>query len=290
MPIYKCTGGCNAKTNCVSITDIVVNPYVCIWDHRLKPTWEEDMAINFYEGIIENKQHPCGECEFARNSSEDFKRVFHCQYTSLFIKKIDGEEIPIWCPKGKKLEQDKEFMDELRVELEKKKKELEEERIERIIKEQKYGPIPNTEKRLMTEEERNAIEEALTKAATIDKDGNVLKYDEGKPDWSVMPWDALEEVVKVFEYGTEKYKKPFTYKKGIPVSQLFQSLMRHAIAWFFRREDIDPETDCNHLGHCVANALMILSYYKDKPEMDDRPNFTQFASGKTLHSPEVKGE
>jgi len=56
------------------------------------------MVITAYEGIILNKQHPCGKCEFAINSSEDFKRIFYCQYIS-FIKKINDETTSSWCPK-----------------------------------------------------------------------------------------------------------------------------------------------------------------------------------------------
>ena len=31
--------------------------------------------------------------------------------------------------------------------------------------------------------------------AKYEKDGKVLKYDEGKPRWHILPWDALEMVI-----------------------------------------------------------------------------------------------
>jgi hypothetical protein len=105
----------------------------------------------------------------------------------------------------------------------------------------------------------------------IDKEGNVLKFDELKPKWHVMPFDALEEVVKVFEYGTKKYKEPFTYASGeIPFSHLFSATMRHLITWYFYKEDIDSDSKVHHLACAAANCLMLLSYYKN-PKIDDRP-------------------
>lgn len=130
------------------------------------------------------------------------------------------------------------------------------------------------------EAEAKALEEELCEAIEqgnetnvdfTDAYGNVLKYNEGKPDWSTIPWSAMEDVVRVFEYGRNKYKDSFTYIAGIPVSSLFASAIRHLITWYYNRENLDPETGCNHLAHAVANALMILSYYKNKPEFDDRP-------------------
>jgi hypothetical protein len=34
-----------------------------------------------------------------------------------------------------------------------------------------------------------------------------VKYDQGKRDWTLLPWDGLEWVVKVLEYGAAKYTK-----------------------------------------------------------------------------------
>jgi len=100
--------------------------------------------------------------------------------------------------------------------------------------------------------------------------GEVLKYAEGKPSYSVLPYDALEQVIKVFEYGAGKYGRPFTYRAGIPFSRLFESAMRHLVYWYYWHEDYDPETNCYHLAHAAANCLMLLTYL-DKAKMDDRP-------------------
>ena len=100
------------------------------------------------------------------------------------------------------------------------------------------------------------------------------KYDEGKPAWHVLPYKALEEVVRVFEYGAKKYGKPLTYRKGIPYSKLFDATLRHLISWFWYRESTDKESGCHHLAHVCANALMLLTIIQSHDtnnQFDDRP-------------------
>jgi len=131
------------------------------------------------------------------------------------------------------------------------------------VTEQKYGPVPGKPLDLNYDD--------IMKHFT-NKKGEVLKYHENKSEWSCVPFTALEKVAEVFSYGKKKYGASFTFTAGIPVSRLFDSLMRHAISFYFKREDIDPESGCHHLAMVVSNALMILSYIEDKSEFDDRPN------------------
>lgn len=80
----------------------------------------------------------------------------------------------------------------------------------------------------------------------------------GKPNWAVFPFAEAEAVVKVFEYGSQKYGAPFTYRKGIPDAELWAATMRHLIA-IQSGEDFDRESGCHHMAHVAANALMYLS-------------------------------
>jgi len=84
------------------------------------------------------------------------------------------------------------------------------------------------------------------------------KENTGKPDWAVFPFAEAESVVKVFEYGANKYGAPFTYRKGIPTSELWSAIMRHLIE-IQNGNDIDSESGCLHMAHIAANALMSLS-------------------------------
>jgi len=96
------------------------------------------------------------------------------------------------------------------------------------------------------------------------------KFFEGKPEWAVLPWRELEEVVRVFEEGAapEKYGAPFTYRKGIMFSKLFSAAIRHLLAWW-RGRDCDQKTENSHLAHACANCLMLMSMSR-KTEFDNR--------------------
>jgi hypothetical protein len=101
-----------------------------------------------------------------------------------------------------------------------------------------------------------------------DKEGP--KDMEGKPEWAVLPYDALEHVVKVFEFGAsnKKYGQPFTYRAGITYSKLFSATIRHLLAWW-QGETLADDSKCHHLAHACANCLMLLSMM-DKTQYDNR--------------------
>ena len=88
-----------------------------------------------------------------------------------------------------------------------------------------------------------------------------VKYDAGKTNWSLVPWDSVEEITKVLEFGAGKYD-PWNWAErgGFLYSRLFNSAMRHFIAWFWKKEDKDPETGISHLAHLGCNVLFLLHY------------------------------
>ncbi|RLC34859.1 MAG: hypothetical protein DRZ76_01770 [Candidatus Nealsonbacteria bacterium] len=105
---------------------------------------------------------------------------------------------------------------------------------------------------------------------TSDDEG--LKFQEGKPEWSVLPFDALKQVVRVFEYGANKYGRPYTYRAGITYSKLFSAMLRHATDWW-RGVDVDQDSGCHPLAHVCANALMLLVMLHKK-QYDNRDRDT----------------
>lgn len=103
-----------------------------------------------------------------------------------------------------------------------------------------------------------------------------LKYDDGKLNWSLFPWDAAEEILKVLEFGAGKYS-PWNWAEGdgFKFSRLFNSGMRHFIAWFWRKEDKDPETGLSHMAHLGCNVMFLLHYIVNGNKFknnDNRPN------------------
>lgn len=98
-----------------------------------------------------------------------------------------------------------------------------------------------------------------------------MKFDQGKTPLELLPFDALTEVAKVLAFGAKKYA-PRNWEKGMPVSKVFASCMRHAWA-LFRGEDNDPETGLSHAAHLACESLFWLAYILRKtPDTDDRPS------------------
>jgi len=100
-----------------------------------------------------------------------------------------------------------------------------------------------------------------------------LRYNQGKPQWSLVDFESLEGLVQVLEYGAQKYARD-NWKKGMPVTQVSESLMRHLFA-FLRGEDIDPESGCRHISHVMCNTMFLEYILREKPHYDDRKPTTE---------------
>lgn len=97
---------------------------------------------------------------------------------------------------------------------------------------------------------------------------NGVRYNKGKLKWSLVPFSALEGMVKVLEFGAEKYSI-HNWKKGLPYTEVCESLMRHLFS-FLEGEDIDNESGLHHKDHILANALFLSWLIENKPELDNR--------------------
>jgi len=106
--------------------------------------------------------------------------------------------------------------------------------------------------------------------ALLDRDKNeqALRYNQGKLEWSLVDFDSLEGLVRVLEYGKDKYARD-NWKLGMPVTQVTESLMRHLFA-FAKGEDIDPESGCRHISHVLCNAMFLEYILREKQHYDDR--------------------
>jgi hypothetical protein len=105
---------------------------------------------------------------------------------------------------------------------------------------------------------------------TSSEKGTGARYNDGKPDWSLMPTHLLEEVVRVWMYGAKKYAA-WNWAKGMPWSVPYACIIRHLYAWWWKGERNDPESGCSHLAHVICNLMMLMHYELHYPEGDDRP-------------------
>lgn len=93
---------------------------------------------------------------------------------------------------------------------------------------------------------------------------------ERKLPWALLPFDALEEVVKALQHGATKYGDR-NWEKGMNWSRLLSATFRHLVA-FAKGETKDPETGLHHLAQAICNLLFLLAYVKRGIGTDDIPS------------------
>ena len=121
-------------------------------------------------------------------------------------------------------------------------------------------PTPNDHKFTLTEEQERQLKETA------------VKFDNDKVDWMILPYDALEEIIKVMEFGARKYARGnFASGEGLEYTRVLNSLMRHILA-FSRGEDLDPETGISHMAHAGCNVLFLLHYIKNPEKFKNNDN------------------
>ena len=93
------------------------------------------------------------------------------------------------------------------------------------------------------------------------------KDDQEKPDWNLVPWNAMDEITKVLTHGAKKYS-PDNWKHVKPFRRrYFAAAMRHLIAWF-RGERLDP--DSGYQYHHLACAMCCLLFLLEKEMLNER--------------------
>ena len=81
------------------------------------------------------------------------------------------------------------------------------------------------------------------------------RFSTGKPQWSQVDFKSLEPMVRVLEYGAKKYTKG-NWKKGMPVSEICECLLRHVFA-LMDGEINYKESGLPIIGHIQCNAMFI---------------------------------
>jgi len=105
---------------------------------------------------------------------------------------------------------------------------------------------------LVDEDGNEYTEWSDSDSAKLDK---ALRYNEGKPQFSLIDLNSMEDCAKVLEFGANKYSRN-NWQKGFPLSTILDSMLRH-IAALQRGEMIDPESGLPHTGHIQCNALFL---------------------------------
>jgi hypothetical protein len=98
---------------------------------------------------------------------------------------------------------------------------------------------------------------------------NGSKKDHGKDRWDLLPWYAVEQVVKVLSFGAKKYGDE-NWKKVENLDQrYFAASMRHEIA-YKSGQGPDDESGLHHLAHKICCDLFRLQSEINKKKSLDK--------------------
>ena len=95
-----------------------------------------------------------------------------------------------------------------------------------------------------------------------------LKFDQGKPDMSMISYELMEEVAYVRTFGEKKYARD-NWKTGFKVSRSLAAALRH-IFLFLSGETNDQESGRSHLAHAVCCLEHAIYDMRHNPQNDDR--------------------
>lgn len=78
-----------------------------------------------------------------------------------------------------------------------------------------------------------------------------------KAHWSYLPWEALEAVVRVFDFGAKKHA-PRGWEAVPDAIAVYKDAAQRHLSAMMRGETTDPETGEFHAAHLACCALVIV--------------------------------
>ena len=85
--------------------------------------------------------------------------------------------------------------------------------------------------------------------------GEGIKYDDDKLRYDLLPFEAIDEVVKVLNYGVKRYGA--NTWQNVESERYVAALLRHISAWR-QGEKNDEESGLPHLSHILCNAMFLV--------------------------------
>lgn len=86
-----------------------------------------------------------------------------------------------------------------------------------------------------------------------------VKDDDVKLRWSLLPLGAVEEIVRVLDYGARHYSVDNWQVVPNAKVRYWDAAMRHLVAWR-NGEKNDTESKMNHLAHAGCCILFLLAF------------------------------
>lgn len=88
-----------------------------------------------------------------------------------------------------------------------------------------------------------------------------IKADAGKPKLRFVPWEIVNDIAYVREYGVKKYHAVDSWKEVEP-ERYIDALLRHTLAFAQDPAGKDEESGMPHLWHVACNVAFLCEYLK----------------------------
>jgi hypothetical protein len=90
------------------------------------------------------------------------------------------------------------------------------------------------------------------------------KYDKDKLDWTLLPITEVEEIVKVLNYGVNKYGKANAWKGVENAQERYLSATYRHLVEYTKGNKIDEESGLSHLSHLATNIIFLMWFENNK--------------------------
>jgi len=93
--------------------------------------------------------------------------------------------------------------------------------------------------------------------------GDDKKFDGDKPMWDLLPFEEVEEVVKVLTMGAKKYSPDGWGTVPDGKRRYIAAAFRHIVS-YVTGSKIDDESGLPHLAHAVCCLLFIMGFERSE--------------------------
>lgn len=112
-----------------------------------------------------------------------------------------------------------------------------------------FDELTQRNKRLIEERKKTLLSKPIAKG---------VKHDSHKLRMSLIPNSTLAEVVKVLEFGAEKYSPDNWKHVDDARTRYFDAAQRHIMTWWDNDNQTDPESGRHHLAHAICCLLFLM--------------------------------
>jgi len=98
-----------------------------------------------------------------------------------------------------------------------------------------------------------------------------IKHDANKPDYSLVPFEVLDEVVRVLTYGANKYDR-FNWE-FVEDTRYQAAALRH-ISAYMQGEITDQESGYEHLAHAICNLMFLMAKVDNRDEVEYNSDYS----------------